>query len=364
MQQSLGGMTGHEVKATDGDLGKVYDFYFDDESWTIRYMVAKTGNWLSGRKALISLSSLDKSDCESCMFTVNLTRDQVRNSPLIDTEKPVHRQYEAELHRHYQLPLYWQGGYGGIFGMNTVPFFVSEEPDKEDSCSTGDNDEHHLRSSRQIAGYNIHATNGKIGRVEDFIVEKDTWIIRYVVVNAQSCLPGRLVLVSPQWIKNVDWDKSKIFVDISKEDFMKSPVFDPSKPISPEYESMLCKHLKKPGPSEWVTFRFHYPDPRAEIHIAGTFNNWRNSEIRLHHFKNNLYAASILLPQGRYEYKFIVNGIWCNGDSKEQAPNPFGTTNNVLVVSGKKAHKGHAHTFSRMSVSESPLLWNTSAMTA
>jgi hypothetical protein len=128
MRPSLHSMIGFTIQAVDGELGKVHEFYFDDTTWTIRYMIAETGNWLSGRKVLISSVALGKPDWGSQTFSVNLTCDQVRNGPDIDTERPVYRQHETELHEYYQWPRYWEGGYGGIFGITPFPVFENPLP--------------------------------------------------------------------------------------------------------------------------------------------------------------------------------------------------------------------------------------------
>ena len=124
MQHNISSMIGYAIRATDGDLGKVDEFYFDDETWTIRYIVVETGNWLSGRKVLISPVAFGKPECESRTFSVNLTRTQVRSSPNIDTQRPIYRQQEVELHEHYQWP--WRGGYGGTFGTIPLPLSADE----------------------------------------------------------------------------------------------------------------------------------------------------------------------------------------------------------------------------------------------
>ncbi len=357
MQQGIERMIGFKVRATDGVLGKICDFFFDDETWTIRYMVAEAGSWLSSRKVLISLASLGEPDWKARTFSVNLTREQVRNSPDIDTEMPVSRLHEEELHRHYDLPYYWPGAYSGsymgAFGVGYFPVVVEEDA----SSARPHHQNPHLRSARDIAGFDIFGSDGRIGKVEDLIVG-GSWNIRYIVVKAPGRTAERLALISPQWIRKADWDAGKFTVDVTRDGFKNAPAFDPSKPVSPEYENMLLGHLQKPDPCEWVSFRFHAA-PGAEVFIAGTFNDWKLPGVRLHHVKNDLYAATLLLKQGRYEYRFLVNGHWCNGDCKDQVPNPFGSMNNVVVVS-PQMHKGHAHTFSRFSKSaDRRTLWSS-----
>jgi hypothetical protein len=231
---SLQSMIGYPIRAKDGDLGTVLDFYFDDATWTIRYMVAETGTWLSGRKVLVSFVALGKPDWESRTFSVRLDCDQVRNSPDIDTERPVYRQHEVELHEHYRWPRYWEGAYGGTFGITSYPLFDNDPGDEpSDSKRT---DDPHLRSTRHVTGYHILATDGGIGHVGDFVVDDENWALRYMVVDTGKWLPGRKVLISPAWIKSVIWADKSMHLDHSREDVKISPDFDPLKTNPRDYE--------------------------------------------------------------------------------------------------------------------------------
>jgi uncharacterized protein YrrD len=221
MQNRLKSFIGHSVRATDGDMGKVNEFYFDDVTWTIRYMVVETGSWLLSRKVLISVVALGNPDWELRFFPVNLTRDQVRNSPDIDTKRPVYRQHEAQLHEYYQWPQYWEGGYGGILGITPYPVFensLSITPPEENR-----HDDPHLRSTHQVTGYTIHASDGEIGHVEDFVVDDENWRIRYIIVTTGIFAVERKVLISTTWIKSVDWANSRIDLDRTREFVKNSP---------------------------------------------------------------------------------------------------------------------------------------------
>jgi hypothetical protein len=101
--------------------------------------------------------------------------------------------------------------------------------------------------------------------------------------------------------------------------------------------------------TEWVVFRFH-ASPGAQVHVAGSFNGWDATAIKLDDDGHGTYSTTMHLPLGRYEYKFVVNGDWCNGpDIHERVPNVFGTTNSVVVVSRADTHHAHLHTFARTS---------------
>jgi len=237
-------MIGYAIRATDGDLGKVDEFYFDDETWTIRYVVVETGNWLSGRKVLISPVAFGKTELESRTISVNLTCVQVSSSPDIDTEKPIYRQHEAELHEYYQWP--WRGGYGGAFGTTPLPLSGGEVFVEQEASTSGRRDDPHLRSTRQVTGYHIHATDGEIGHVEDFIVNDENWAIRFLVVDTRNWLPGKKVLLSPQWIKRVEWADSSVYFDLTRESVRNSPEFDTSKAVNQDYEAYLYDHYGRP----------------------------------------------------------------------------------------------------------------------
>ena len=226
MQYGISSMIGYEIRATDGDLGKVDEFYFDDETWTVRYIVVETGNWLSGRKVLISPVAFGKTELESRTISVNLTCSKVWSSPNIDTERPINRQHEAELNEYYQWP--WRGGYGGSFGTTPLPLSDDEVLAEQEASVSGHRDDPHLRSTREVTGYHLHATDGEIGHVEDFIVDDENWAILFLVVDTTNWLPGKKVLLSPQWINRVEWADSSVYFNLTRESVENSSEFNPS----------------------------------------------------------------------------------------------------------------------------------------
>jgi uncharacterized protein YrrD len=241
MQPTISSMIGYAIRATDGDLGKVDEFYFDDQTWTIRYIVVETGNWLSGRKVLIALVAFGKPEFESRTFSVNLTRAQVRNSPNIEAQRPIYRQHEIELHEHYRWP--WRGGYGGTFGTTPLSLSAGEVLMEQEDSASGHRDDTYLHSTRQVTGYHIHATDGEVGHVEDFIVDDDNWAIRFLVADTRNWLPGKKVILSPRWIKRVQWADSSVYFDLTRESVKNSLEFNSSKPISRDYEAFLLEHF-------------------------------------------------------------------------------------------------------------------------
>lgn len=358
MYQVVSRMIGFKVKGTDGNLGTVKELYFDDVTWTIRYMAVETGKWLTERKTLVSIAALEKINWATRTFSVNLNREQVRNSPDTDIEKPISRKHELALHRYYAWNNYWGNGFYVLPGFENAMLANIDDGVADEECSSSILKLNpHLRSTRKVTGNRINATDGDIGQIEDFLVNEETWGIRYLIVDTRNWLPGRQVLVSPKWLTGISWKDDKLFADVPRDVIKKSPEFDPSKPFDFEYEEKLLKHMRKTENAAWVTFKFHAA-PGSKVYLAGTFNKWNPTMIRLEDDKKGRYSATVLMPTGRNEYKFIVDGNWCNAhDCKNMTPNPFGTTNSVLFIGHDP--KGHMHTFSRFSASQNHPMWST-----
>ncbi len=248
MLKNLKSLTGHNIHAVDGELGKVAEFYFDDKTWAVRYLVAETGGWLAGRKVLIATPALKTPVWDSKLFPVALTKEQVRTSPDIDTQKTVTRRHEIDLHRHYAWPLYWGDGFyaGSISGGMLFPPPPGAENTEAETASAVSPEEAHLQSTAAVTGYSLHAADGPIGHLEDFIVDCEKWVIRYLVADTGIWLPGRKVLISPHWIEKVDWETSEVFADLTREAIKASPGFDRSVPVSEDYESALYDHYGRP----------------------------------------------------------------------------------------------------------------------
>jgi hypothetical protein len=245
---SLNDLRGYSIHATDGDIGYIDQFYFDDVQWVIRYLVVDTGTWLTRRRVLISPIAIERIDEDARKFHTTLTRDQVEHSPDIKTHEPVTRRHEVEYHAYYEWPLYWMGA--ALWGAAAYPSTLStaSAPEEDDTTmgdaeeSPTDADDSHLQSTHDVTGYHIEATDGAFGHVEDFIVDDETWAIRYLVVDTRNWWPGKRVLLAPAWIRKVEWERVKVYVDVSREAIRSSPEYDPSTPITPDYEVALFTH--------------------------------------------------------------------------------------------------------------------------
>ncbi len=236
MKRRMESLIGFTISGKDGEMGKVKEFYFDDETWTVRYMIVETGSWLFGRKVLIAPEAVNKIDLEQKMFKVNLTIEQVQNSPMIDTDKPVSRQHEMLLYSHYLWKSFYWGGGAGSLGMGmSYPISIYQDK-KEDVIS---DDDIHLRSTEKVTGYSIKASDGRIGDVEDFIINDSTWAIDLILIDTGNWFPGKKVLISPKLIKEVNWENSTVTVNATEAQVKNSPEYDPGEELSDAYQSNL-----------------------------------------------------------------------------------------------------------------------------
>jgi len=248
MLRSVKGITNYAVYAEDGEIGKCKDFLFDDEFWAIRYMVADTGKWLPGRKVLVSPISFGTLEWLTRRFSVKLTKEQVETSPPLYEHEPVSRQYERKFFSFYGWPYYWAGR--DVWGTVPYPPPMPIHPEKVEHVYEEvdeDPDKSHLRSVKEVTGYHIQAIDGEVGHVEDYIADDEIWTIRYMVVDTRNWLPGRKVLVSPEWIESIDWTENRVQVNLSIIEVKGSPEYDPSEPVNREYEIRLYDFYGRPA---------------------------------------------------------------------------------------------------------------------
>jgi hypothetical protein len=244
MLRKASDLTGLRLGATDGEIGRVEDFYFDDQTWTVRYLVADTGKWLTGRRVLISPFALENVDPQHTHLNVKLTKEQIERSPSIDQDKPVSRQFETDYARYYGWPMYWYGP--ALWGPTPYPVYdgIPREPIADPMLAQQKGDPH-LRSASEVKGYYLHARDGDLGHVEDFIIADADWAIRYFVIDTKNWWPGKRALISTQWIKEVSWDKSNVSVDLTRELIKVAPEYTGDVELSRDFEARLHSHYRR-----------------------------------------------------------------------------------------------------------------------
>jgi PRC-barrel domain protein len=262
MLRSTNDLEGYAIRATDGDIGHVKDFYFDDEAWVVRYLIVETGNWLSSRQVLISPIAIGQSIWADKVMAVSITREQVKNSPDIDTDKPVSRQHEMQYLGYYDYPYYWGGA--GLWGAGVYPSMMltgvgltgsgaehlaakADQARVTRETAQHKNDDPHLRSGIAVMKYRIQASDGGIGHVQGLLLDEDTWAIRYLIVDTSNWWLGHQVLIAPQWIQNVSWSDRSVSVNLTRQAVKDAPPYDSAVMPDRDEEIGLHKHYERAG---------------------------------------------------------------------------------------------------------------------
>lgn len=228
----------YSLLAVDGEIGGVENLYFDDTTWAVRYLAVSVGGWPAGKHVLISPVAIGEVDEEQGTINIELTRNQIVNSPPISADRPITRQYEKGYYQYYDWTPYWKSGPFASRSTSEAPIASSLIPDAEDT---------HLNSTAEVNGYAIAALDGEIGRVDGIVIDAQYWVIRYLEIDTHRWWPGKHVLINPAWVKNVNWAERVVSVDLTCDAIRRAPGFNPSKVIGRDYEVQLFKYYGRNG---------------------------------------------------------------------------------------------------------------------
>ncbi|GGY69239.1 hypothetical protein GCM10011613_11940 [Cellvibrio zantedeschiae] len=239
MLHTLHDLESFTVNAADGYIGKVKDFYFDDRTWTIRYLVAETGTWLKNRKVLLPATAIKFVNLQEKNLTLDISMYQVKNGPAIDDNISLTPQTEIDYLSYY--------GYSFYRGVTDAHGYDQEDDRKLAeifACidavrrTYGDR---HLRSCQEIINYDIEASDSDVGYLQGMVFDEDTWSVSYLMVNTSNWWLGHQVLVEPQLIKDISWGDARIYVDMLRQQVQDAPIFDPDTLAS--LDKNLGEHL-------------------------------------------------------------------------------------------------------------------------
>lgn len=246
---SASALQGYAIYSREGEFGKVHTFYFDVDEWAIHYVVVNTGGWFSGNYVLLPVDVLGPVDRTAQSLVVHLTQEEIRQSPEVPQQTAPASGGEMAMQSYHGRNVSWStdpfvlqaaaARPGGV----PVPARPPETP-PEPHDNQGSSDV--LRSTREVLGYYIQASDGSIGHIEDFLIDPTTWHIRHIIVDTRNWLPGKKVLVSPNWLRRVDWDTMQVEVDLTQERIRNSPEYDPNKTVDRAYEKQLFEFYKRP----------------------------------------------------------------------------------------------------------------------
>jgi len=239
-------LKGYRLHSRDGEIGKVKEFYFDDQHWAIRYLVADTGNWLADRQVLISPYALLAVSKKEQHIAIDLTRKQIEDSPSLNSDRPVSRQFEEAYYGYHGYPTYW----GGPHMWGPSPYLVRDRAKWRELTQSAKAWDPCLRSTQDVIGHHVQAADGGIGHVDDFIIDDAAWAIRYLVIDTRNLWSGKKVLVSTRWIERVSWNEQKVFVNVLCKAIKQSPECTDESLITRDYETKLHGHYNRQG--YWV----------------------------------------------------------------------------------------------------------------
>lgn len=239
---------GYAILASDGHIGSVIDYLFDDETWLVRWLVIDTGHWLPGRKVLLPPSALGHVNHIARQFTARLTKAEIEASPDISTDAPVSRRMERQTYDYYGWSPYWNtgfymGGYG-YGGLRAPPLAMNLSPsDEREGVVDEPYGDRHLRSMNEITGYHFRARDGELGHMTDALVEDGDWCVHYLVADTQNWWPGRKVLISPRSVGSISWDERLIILDIDRATVKSAPAYDKAGTFDRDYENRFHDHF-------------------------------------------------------------------------------------------------------------------------
>jgi hypothetical protein len=221
-----------ELQATDGPIGAIRDCLIDDRAWKLRWFVVDTGTWLPGRRVLITPDRIEATGGETGGETgdvppeigVAISRAEVKASPPSDEKAGVSREYEEALVGHYGWQSYWTG-----LGHAPPP------EGQPELCSADD-----------LLGYHIVAEDGRIGHVDEILIDPDQWVVRYLVVDTRDWWPGKLVLLVPQAIAAIEAESRTVRVKLTREQIRNGPAFDPDQTIDRKIEEQFLGYYGYP----------------------------------------------------------------------------------------------------------------------
>ncbi len=254
MLQSISDMRGYGINSTTGRVGHVEDFLFDDKQWAIRYLIVDTAPLFFGRKVLISPYSITEISQDIGFVTLSISKDDIKNSPAIDTARPISRQQEMQLNQHYKWPSYWKESglwnlanspHAAVSAMEVETARAAESPPEDMHVETMSDP--HLRSTSEVLTYEIVGTDERIGKANDFVVSENDWALRYITVDAGARLLGKKVLIAVDWIESVDWRESLIHTELSQSLVASAPQFTSLGRIDRDYERKLFDHYDRPA---------------------------------------------------------------------------------------------------------------------
>ena len=252
MLRSLKELYGYNIQASDGEIGTVHDFYFDEKGWTTRYLVVNTGPWFLGKKVLIAPDALGQPDWIAENFPVNLTRQKIKDSPSIDTALPISEQQQALLNEYFHWPASWTATATLKPNNPVVPIIYQKNTQKQkdpkrEVLKNMMRRNNSLRSSKEVIGYTVSGEDDNLGKVDDIILDDESWRLVYIVLDTSNgLLKGKKTLIALPWINWISYMEREVRLALNQQIIEDSPSYDPETPITQSFEKVLYDYHGRP----------------------------------------------------------------------------------------------------------------------
>lgn len=249
MLLSVNDTLGYRIQAVDDDVGTLDDLLFERATSRIRYLVIDAGSWLTDRVVLLPPAAFGTMQPGERRIPTALTKQQVKDSPPMQTALTLSRSEEELLHSYYGWTPYWEAtlptdglapGYWGVL----PPESATMPPEAPAGAAPA---EPPLRSAKELIGHYVQATDGEIGHLSDLLIDEHDWTIRLLVIDTRNWWPGKKVVIAPDWLEQVDWMGHQITVGLTREQIKGSPEYDPARTLDRSYQEHLYRHYgRKP----------------------------------------------------------------------------------------------------------------------
>lgn len=238
MLASLTELRSYYVKGTDGEIGRIEDLCFREDEWIVRYLVVHMEDL--GREALLLSAYLGPIHRDTHTVSADIRREQVENTPALDRTQPLTQHDEQELHQLYGWPVYWWEQEHQITPLDDLWGEPLEEPPDPEEQEQEDEGPQLQFVSDLIGIYGIQSDDSEVGLLQDVIVEDETWAVSYLVVNVEPA--GHRVLLATDYIQTMDLGARRIYLAVTKDAILHSPVVSSEQSITPELEQSLREY--------------------------------------------------------------------------------------------------------------------------
>lgn len=208
-----------ELNAFDGRIGQARDFYVTDKNWTVRYLIARFGSWLSEHRVLLPVYFVDRIQSPENAIAVALTKLQVRHAAPVESKRLVSKQHRLDVRLKFRELA------GSVLRValrqdaDSYAAFKNNPPARRE-----DGEDCHLNSCEELtAGYTLSAVDGRVGSIADLIIDDHEWRVRYLVVETGVLFSRKLILVPARLVHTISFAKHEILFNAMRSSLKTVP---------------------------------------------------------------------------------------------------------------------------------------------